>query len=241
MDDARRNALKVLLNNMDINTASVSEGSLKLYDQALTHSSYAKEMQDKNIGYRDNERLEFLGNFVLGLVVSEYLYNEFNYSEGEMTKRMEVVSDAKLAEIIRKKRLGFDKGYIQLGKRSSHHRKNLEDSILAGAVEAFIGAIYLDLGMEEAKTMILELLCDEINNFDPGRNYIGRLQELVQKDKLGTLRYLETKLTGPDHRPTFSATVKVSGKVFGKGTGKSKKAAKMDAAKEALLKLEKNI
>lgn len=239
MDEKRRKKIIKLLNHPIFDLGNVSERSLQLYDQALTHRSYAKEQEDKKIQCVDNERLEFLGNFVLGLVVSEYLYEEFSYSEGEMTVRMEVVSDAKLAEIITKSEVGRDNMHILLGKRELGRTSKLEDSILAGALEAFIGAVYLDQGLKKVRKIIINLFGSEINDFDPTRNYIGRLQELVQKKKLGKMKYVESRLTGPDHRPTFQAVVKISGKTYGKGVGKNKKAAKMDAAKIALKKLGK--
>lgn len=237
MDQARRNQIQVLLKNHIFNIESVSEDALELYDQALTHRSYANEMRDKKIDCVDNERLEFLGNFVLGLVVSEYLYIEFDYSEGEMTKRMEIVSDAKLAEMIRKKDIGLDNRGIRLGKRTFKASNELEDSILAGSFEAFIGAIYLDQGIPKARKITLGLLSEDINDFDPKSNFIGRLQEFVQKHKMGELKYVEKKITGPDHRPTFLAIVKIAKKNYGEGTGSSKKAAKMVAAKSALKKI----
>lgn len=241
MTPPRKEKLLELLNKPNFRLGEISDEALELYDQALTHSSYAKEMKDKDIDieYRDNERLEFLGNFVLGLVVSEYLYEEFNYSEGEMTKRMEVVSDARLAQVVRKKGIGFESDYIRLGKRRAMPGGKLEDSIIAGAVEALIGAIYLDRGLETVKRIILKLLSDEVKNFDPKKNYIGRLQELIQKKKLGDLKYIEKKITGPDHRPTFRAVVKISGREYGRGTGANKKAAKMKAAKATIIQLEK--
>ena len=239
MEEARRKTIEELLSNPFFNISSVSDKALLLYDQSLTHRSYAKEMQDKNIDCLDNERLEFFGNFVLGFVVSEFLFKNFNYSEGKMTKRMEVVSDAFLAKVIKKKDIGLDKNTILLGKGRSGQGKKLEVSIIASAFEALIGAIYLDQGMAKARKIILELLADEVEHFDPGRNYIGRLQELVQKNKLGELKYLEKRLEGPDHRPTFKAIVVISGNKYGAGKGSSKKAAKMVAAKAALKKLKK--
>jgi ribonuclease-3 len=238
MDEARKNQILEFLRHDIFKITSVSKKGLELYNQALTHSSYIGDLQEKNLEVINNERLEFLGNFVLGLVISEYLYQQFNYTEGEMTRRMEVVSDAKLAEVIRKQKLRLEKGYLRLGKRSMHKKKTLEESIIAGWLEAFIGAVYLDQGLKKAKDIILELLEKEIKNFDPNKNYIGRLQEYVQQNKLGELVYHEKKVTGPDHRPTFKAKVKISNTKFGEGVGKSKKAARMRAAKVALKKIK---
>lgn len=240
MDKSRKKELIKLLQNEFFNLSPKSQQGLVLYDQALTHRSYAKEMRDKNIECQDNERLEFLGNFVLGFIVSEFLYNEFEYSEGEMTKRMEIVSDAKLTDIIRKKRIGLEQGIILLGKGRSTSKNILEGSILACAFEALIGAIYLDQGLEKTKEIVLNFLEDEIKHFDTSKNYIARVQEHVQKNKMGDIEYTEHKVTGPDHRPTFKSVLKIAGKKFGDGKGKSKKAARMDAAKVALNKLKKS-
>jgi ribonuclease-3 len=237
MDDERRKKILELLKNELFKIEDASDDALELYDIALTHSSFAKENTELNNIYQDNERLEFLGNFVLGLVVSEYLYSEFNYSEGAMTKRMEVVSDAKLAQVIKNHRLGLERGYLRLGKRSENTNMKLEDSIIAGWFEAFIGAIYLDRGLERTREIIIGLLSNEIKNFNPHLNYIGRLQEFVHQNKLGELEYFEKRMTGPDHSPTFKATVKIENKKFGDGTGTNKKAARMKAAKAALKKL----
>jgi len=238
MDETRKNQILEFLKHDIFKISPVSKNGLELYDQALTHSSYIGELKEKDYRIINNERLEFLGNFVLGLVISEYLYQHFNYSEGEMTRRMEVVSDAKLAEVIKKQKFKVEKGYLRLGKRSLPNKRNLEDSIIAGWFEAFIGAVYLDQGLEKAKDIILKLLEKEIRNFNPNRNYIGRLQEYVQQNKLGELAYYDKKVTGPDHRPTFKALVKISNRTLGEGLGRSKKAARMRAAKGALKKLK---
>ncbi|WP_455392642.1 ribonuclease III [[Eubacterium] cellulosolvens] len=238
MEETRKKMILELLDHRIFQIPEPSMDNIELYDQALTHSSFTGELQENKHSVENNERLEFLGNFVLDLVISEYLYQEFNFTEGEMTRRMEVLSDAKLAEIIRKQRLRLEKGYLRLGKRSSHNKTELEDSIIAGWFEAFIGAIYLDQGLTKAREVILGLLAKEIKNFNPNRNYIGRLQEFVQQNKVGELTYIDKKVTGPDHRPTFSALVKIDNKKYGDGIGRSKKAARMRAAKMALKKLQ---
>jgi ribonuclease-3 len=237
MNPSRQKKLNVLLNNDYFQLGELTSKSLELYHQALTHASYAKEQRDKGIPYDDFERLEFLGNFVLGLVISEYLYRNFDYSEGGMTKRMAIVSDAKIAEIIKKKEIQINKKHILVGKRELKRGKEIEDSIIACAFEALIGAIYLDRGLKKAQDVIIKIFSDEVKDFELGTNYIGQLQELVQQKKLGELEYIEHKLTGPDHKPTFKAVVKLSGKKWGTGTGRSKKAAKMAAARAVLKKL----
>jgi ribonuclease-3 len=240
MDENRREEILELLNKPLFNIVAVNESSLNLYDQALTHSTYAKEMKDRGLPCADNERLEFFGNFVLNFVVSEYIFNKFkDDSEGSMTKRMEIVSDEILAEIIRKKGIGIEK-YLNLGGSESGKGEDLEDSIVAGAFEALIGAVYLDhrdQDMTKIREIILPLLSDAIEHFDPD-NYIGRLQErLAQIKTFGDLQYAVERIGGPDHEPTFRAIVKISGKLYGEGSGKNKRAAKMEAAKVALDKL----
>jgi ribonuclease-3 len=184
--------------------------------------------------------MEFFGNFILGMVVSEYLYKNFELSEGEMTKRMVVVSDAKLAEVVKKKRVGINKQTIRLGKPQLGNNKKLEDSIIASTFEALVGAVYLDKGIRRAKKVVLNVLSDELNKTDLDKNYIGLLQETVQKNKMGDISYKQKRLTGPDHKPTYKAVLKINGKIYGQGVGKSKRAAKMKAAKAALKKLKKD-
>jgi len=235
MDEKRRMKIQELLSSPIFNIVDMDEKSLNRYDLSLTHSSYAKEMKDKGIECDDYERLEFFGNFALNFVVSEYIFKKFkDDSEGDMSDRMEIVSNKKLAEIIRKKKMGIEK-YISLGEG-----QDMKDSIVADAFEALIGAVYLehgDQGMTKIREVILNLLADEIDEFIP-ENHIGRLQEFVQIKKLGDLHYEEEKIAGPDHKPLFRAIVKISGKTQGEGMGNSKRAAKMDAARTALNKIE---
>ena len=165
MDEKRRANIQEPLSNPIFNIVDVNDKSLNIYDQSLTHSTYAKEMKDRGIKCNDNERLEFFGNFVLNFVVSEYIFKKFkDDSEGDMSDRMEIVSNEILAEIIRKKKIGIEK-YIQLGKG-----QDLEGSIVADAFEALIGAVYLSQGMRKVKEIIIGLLSDEIEQFNPDRN-----------------------------------------------------------------------
>jgi len=150
-----------------------------------------------------------------------------------MSERMEIVSNKKLAEIIRKKNIGIEK----LIKRKEG--QDLEDSIVADAFEALIGAVYLehgDQGMTKIREVILSLLADEIDEFIP-ENYIGRLQEFVQINNLDDLQYKEKK-TGPDHRPSFRSIVELSGKPCGEGEGGSIRDARREAARAALNKIK---
>lgn len=239
MNEKRRANIQELLSNPIFNIVDMDERALNRYNLSLTHSSYAKEMKDRGIECDDYERLEFLGNFVLNFVVSEYIFKFKKFkddSEGCMTKRMEIVSNEILAEIIKEKKIGIEK-LIKVGKGVSGNKEDLEDSIVADVFEALIGAVYLDKGMQKAKKIILGMLSDEIEKFDPERNYIGRLQEIVQIEKLGDLQYKEKK-TGPDHSPTFRVVVEISGKPCGEGEGGRKKDARRKAARAALNKIK---
>ena len=239
MDEKRRAKIQELLSNPIFNIVNIKEGALNRYDQALTHSSYAKEVKDKGRECDDYERLEFLGNFVLDFVVSEYIFKFKKFkddSEGCMTKRMEIISNEILAEIIKEKKIGIEK-LIKVGKGVSGNKEDLEDSIVADVFEALIGAVYLDKGMQKAKKIILGMLSDEIEKFDPERNYIGRLQEFVQINNLGDLQYKEKK-TGLDHRPSFRSIVKIPGKLCGEGKGGSIRDARRKAARAALNKIK---
>jgi ribonuclease-3 len=165
-------------------------------------------MKDRGLPCEDNERLEFLGNFVLDFVASEYILQRFKDDpEGNMTKRMKIVSDEILADIIKKREIGIE-NYLNLGGSESGKGDDLDDSIVAGAFEALIGAVYHDhgdQGMQKTKEIILGLLSDEIEYFDPERdyiiNYIGRLQEFVQIKTLGLPDYDVKRIGGPDHKP----------------------------------------
>jgi len=200
---------------------------------ALTHSSYANECKNKTL---NNERLEFLGDSVLNLSVSNYLYNRFkDLTEGELTKlRASIVSEASLAKIARKLNLG---DYLRLGKGEENTGGRKRDSILADAVEAIIGAVYLDGGFEKASDFILRYQIPEIDNSLEGkgfRDYKTELQELIQRDSEQEIQYRIIKESGPDHAKQFVAQVSHNQKVIGEGTGKSKKDAEQQAARQAL-------
>lgn len=234
MDEKRKKEILEFLSTPLFKPIDVDEKSLPIFDQALTHSSYAKELKDRKLKCDDYERLEFLGNFVLNFVVSEYIFKKYIHdSEGLMSKRMGIVSNEILSHIIMEKNIGIEK-HIKFGK--GVNKKDLEDSIIAGAFEALIGAVYCDKRMKKAKKLILDLLSDEIEGFDIERNYIGKLQEVVQIKK-HLPSYDVDEIAEPSH--TFRAVVKISGKMCGEGTGNSKRAAKMAAARAALNKMEK--
>ena len=209
-----------------------------LIDQALTHSSYVNEA--KGDGGKDNERLEFLGDAVLKLVVSSYLFESFSdLSEGDLTKiRAAVVSDLSLSEISRHLGLG---NYLLLGKNELLSGGDKKKSNLANALEAMIAAIFIDGGLEKAKEIVIGLLKEKIENASKEGfiiDYKSAIQELSQKNKWGLPFYAVIKELGPKHKRIFWIDVKIKGKKLGSGRGYSKKEAEQDAAKSALLKLE---
>lgn len=206
----------------------------KLLKLALTHSSYANEMKRNN--YENNERLEFLGDAVLDMVVSEYMYSKFPYMlEGELTKlRAAVVCEASLAGLARNISLG---NYLLLGKGEESTGGRNRDSILADTYEAVIGAITMDGGVEQASKYILNFLVPELektkNNFHT-LDCKTHLQEVIQKTSKMPLNYRIVDEHGPDHNKIFVAEVSHGTKVLGKGQGKSKKEAEQIAAHDAL-------
>lgn len=207
-------------------------------ENALTHSSYSNE--NKIYKRINNERLEFLGDSVLSIVVSRYIYKEFpNYPEGDLSKlRAQVVCEDMLNEIAVKHDVGK---YLVLGKGEETTGGRDRKSILADAVEAIIAAIYLDGGLESADVFILDNLKDSINTLVKGKifsDYKSYLQEYLQSQNSShRIKYVVTNEEGPDHDKIFYVDLLVNKKKFGEGSGKSKKVAEQNAAKEALIKL----
>ncbi|MFP4329852.1 MAG: ribonuclease III [Spirochaetaceae bacterium] len=209
---------------------------LELLNIAFAHRSYANEHSD-SVG--NNEKLEFLGDSVLGLVVAEYLYNSLpDKAEGELAKiKSFVVSEDSLAEIA--KRLKVDT-FILIGKGEEYSGGRGKKAILADAVEAIIGAYFLDSGFRAAKKFVLKYLVPEINKVLEDRHkkdYKTLLQEYVQKEFKAYPRYILEKKTGPDHNKTFWMDVEVDGTSYGPGQGKNKKEAEQEAAKVAYERL----
>ena len=200
-----------------------------LLRNALTHSSYANEKG----GCGSNERLEFLGDSVLGFVTADYLYHEMkNQPEGELTKR-------RAAEVCEKSLHRFAKSislgeYLLLGKGELHTGGRERPSILADAFESLIAAIYLDGGMEPARAFILRFLTGEEVTAEPMSDYKTMLQEIIQQNPEEHLDYVLVEECGPAHDRRFTVEVHLNSNVIGKGTGKSKKKAEQQAAKEAL-------
>ena len=203
---------------------------------ALTHTSYANEHKHK--GIKDNERLEFLGDAVLELVSSEYLYkNMKDMPEGKMTKlRASLVCEPTLAMDAREIDL---EDFIYLGKGEDETGGRKRDSIVSDAFEALIGAIFLDGGIEEAKYFILKFALNDIEKKKLFYDSKTVLQERVNSVKNGNLVYEIIKEWGPDHNKTYEAAAKLNGKNIGKGQGHTKKAAEQQAAFDALKTLDK--
>ena len=211
----------------------------KYVNWALTHSSYANEYKKQRIVY--NERLEFLGDSILGLVVSEYIYRVYpKYPEGELTKlRATVVCEPSLSYLARNLNLGK---YLLLGKGEEATGGRNRVSILADAFEALIGAIYLDGGMKYAERFVLEhlkpVIEDAVNGMELFIDYKTRLQEILQKKSKDSIKYKVVKEDGPDHNKIFHTEVYTKLNILGVGTGKSKKDAEQNAAKIALERMD---
>lgn len=197
---------------------------------ALTHRSVSSDDPARN----DNERLEFLGDAVLQLIITDLLYESYSQlSEGQMAKvRAAVVSRDTLAEVARFLDIG---AHVELAPSEEATGGREKVSILADTVEAVIGAIYLDGGLEPARRTVLDLWSDKVaeRSREPGvKDYKTRLQELVARD--GGRPVYEVEGTGPDHDRRFTARVTVDGEEYGTGEGRSKKEAEQEAAARAL-------
>lgn len=204
---------------------------------ALTHSSYANEKHDRSLSY---ERLEFLGDSILGLVTAEFLYShEPALPEGRMTRlRAELVCEGSLKKVAEELGIGE---HMRLGKGEERSGGRGRTSILADMVEAVIAAIYLDSGMDAARSFIIDRL---LKNADLGEqhkiaDYKTELQELVQRKSDSHISYELTGESGPDHNKIFSFCVYINGVAAGQGSGRSKKEAEQAAACAALEKMRK--
>lgn len=204
----------------------------KLLINALTHSSYANEARD---GISSNERLEFLGDSVLSIIVSEYIYKKFcNLPEGELTKiRAALVCEKSLCGFSRELELGK---YLRLGHGEEKGGGRERDSILADAFEAVLAAIYLDGGFEKAKAHVMRFITDELKHTEAEvfKDYKTALQEIIQRNPEESVTYILTGESGPDHDKLFTVEVKLNSNTIGRGSGRNKKQAEQAAAKEAL-------
>ena len=204
----------------------------ELLQTALTHSSYANEKHGEAQSY---ERLEFLGDSILGLVTAEFLYtHEPRLPEGRMTRlRAELVCEVSLHKTAVELGLGR---YMRLGRGEEHTGGRERPSILADMVEAIIAAMYLDSGMEQARSFILTRILRDVEFDDSHRSadYKTRLQELVQRRSNQIITYRLKGESGPDHDKTFTFEVLINGETCGEGSGKTKKEAEQMAACKAL-------
>ena len=202
-----------------------------LLENALTHSSCANESRGR---LQSNERLEFLGDSILGMVVADHLYrNHPDLPEGELTRtRAALVCEDSLVEVAEALRLGE---YLHLGKGEEAGGGRKRPSIQADAVEAVLAAVYLDGGIGSARKIVQQyILCREVEGLTSPRDYKTALQELVQRESGQVLKYRLTGEEGPDHDKRFLVDVMLNSNVIGRGEGRSKKNAEQMAAKEAL-------
>ena len=206
--------------------------NISLLQNALTHSSYANERWHDSL--KSNERLEFLGDSILGMVVAEYLYRNFpDRPEGELTRmRADMVCETSLAVVANKLDLG---SHLLLGHGEEQGGGRTRPSILADAVESVIAAAFLDGGFEAAERIIKQFILVEVPVTRlHNRDYKTALQELVQQKKNQVLSYALVGESGPDHDKSFQVEVSLNGTVVGSGNGRSKKRAEQDAARVAI-------
>jgi ribonuclease-3 len=222
--------MEELLNQFDI-----KPNNIQLYEQAFMHTSYCYENEISE----SYERLEFLGDAILDLAVSDYLYNNKNYEEGEMTRiRASYVCEDAVS--VYADDLGFSK-YIKVGHGEELSGGKHKKAILADVFEAFVAAIYTDLGYEKAREFVLKVAVPYIENDSVKlfKDFKSLLQEAVQTSKK-SLDYVLVDEFGPAHNKTFKIDVKIDDIVYGTGVGASKKQAEQKAAEEALRKLANN-
>jgi ribonuclease-3 len=218
-------------------TLRVSFRQKSLLEQAFVHSSYSNENPD--LAWPSNERLEFLGDAVLNFIVTEKLYKNFpELPEGELTEiRASLICRDTLAELASSLGLG---DWLLLGRGEEVSRGRAKASNLGNAMEALIGALYLDQGLARTRRFVLAQLKTELQEIKTGkipRNYKALVQEFIQAQKKSTPVYHLVEATGPDHRKQFTAEIMVEGEALGRGTGTSKKIAESQAARAAWEKL----
>ncbi|WP_212116815.1 ribonuclease III [Niallia circulans] len=209
----------------------------KLLKQAFTHSSYVNEHRRKP--HEDNERLEFLGDAVLELTVSKFLFKKFPMmSEGELTKlRAAIVCEPSLVSFANELSFGI---YVLLGKGEEMTGGRTRPALLADVFEAFIGALYLDQGLDSVVAFLDEVIFPKINNgaFSHVMDFKSQLQEYVQRDAVGTIEYKILLEKGPAHNREFISQVFLNDRELGTGMGRSKKEAEQQAAQKSLLMLK---
>ena len=210
--------------------------NFSLLEQAMMHSSYTNEHRLEK--YKCNERLEFLGDAVLELISSEFLFRQSpKVPEGELTKtRASMVCEPSLAMCAKEIDLG---SYLLLGKGEEVTGGRLRDSVTSDALEALIGAIYLDGGFTNAKEFIHRFVLTDQEDKRLFYDSKTILQEMVQAEKLGEIEYRLIGEEGPDHNKSFTVELMIHGKSYGKGKGRTKKAAEQQAAYKAIHVLKK--
>ncbi|MBQ6048191.1 MAG: ribonuclease III [Oscillospiraceae bacterium] len=206
-----------------------------LLETALTHSSFVNE--NRKYATDDYQRLEFLGDSVLGFLTAEYLYSKEHITEGIMTRmRSELVSEKALYEVAKAIDLGK---YIRIGKGEEHMGGRERPSVLSDIVESVTAAIYLDSGMDAAKDFVMRFVLNDVHvaSAEVSDDYKSALQELIQHDPSNILSYELIEEKGPDHSKTFTFAALLNGEVVGTGSGSTKKSAEQAAARNALEKL----
>ncbi|WP_413301346.1 ribonuclease III [Bacillus sp. 1P10SD] len=218
-------------------TIGITIENEKLLKQAFTHSSYVNEHRRKP--FEDNERLEFLGDAVLELTVSQFLFKKYpTMTEGELTKlRAAIVCEPSLVSFANELKFG---NLILLGKGEEMTGGRERPALLADVFEAFIGALYLDQGIDKVIEFLEKVVFPKINAgaFSHVMDFKSQLQELIQRDGTGTLEYKVLLEKGPAHNKEFVSKVSLNGEELGVGTGKSKKEAEQHAAQMALVVLK---
>ena len=208
---------------------------LRLLNLAFTHTSYSNECRNAS---DNNERLEFLGDSVLGMITAEYLFSSFTrFHEGEFSKiKSVVVSEESLSEVALSLGVG---NYLLIGRGERSQGGNLKKAILADCMEAIIAALYLDQGLETAKRFVLSFIPGQVEKFLDNKlsykDYKTELQEYLQKRRGKVPKYVLVSQTGPDHDQIFSVTVELGTKVYGPAEGRNKKSAEQAAARMALI------
>ncbi len=229
------------MQNLDISSLESTIGytfrDKGLLREALTHSSYAHEVRARHGECECNERLEFLGDSVLSLVVSEYLFSTYDLTEGELTQRRAMlVQSQSLAAYARKIKLG---DYLYLGHGEEKNNGRQRQSTLENAFEALVCAIYLDAGLkgfETARSFLLPIIRERLEG-DFGTRHIDaktELQQLIQQSEGDFLEYIIVDESGPDHAKSFTVEARLNSNIIGKGSGRSKREAEQAAALEAL-------
>ena len=217
--------------------------NVRLLDEALTHTSYVNEFRDQDS--KDNERLEFLGDAVLALIISEHLASACpDLTEGALSKlRSSLVSEASLARAAR--RLEFGK-FLRLGRGEERTQGRDKESILANMLEAVLAAVHVDGGLDAARSFALKAFAQELREATSREaggalsgDYKTQFQEWCQQQYDCVPQYVTTKESGPDHQRIFEVQVAVQGEVRGRGTGRSKKEAEQAAAQEALERVKR--